>query len=243
MTALDAFIQRIFEIHEGSVKYVVRLHGINSNVSRLGRALTQIYTVGIDSVNAMMKAMALIGRSMRGLLITRFISDLVPLLRHILDIWSTGIGEAVVPDLEPLRLSIFWRFTPPTDVIAGVISSLIGESGKLSIPTNEDVATIPPISLGTPPPTLELIETVNAHISRISEVRRKVYETAPAMTGVGIDYGSVRATQGIFDALKRSTEEVYGVEVLGVTPPRLGVVDTVQEVYEKLAAPTSILVP
>ena len=88
MTALDAFIQRIFEIHEGSVKYALRLHGINSDVSRLGRALTQVYAVGIDSIKAMMKAMAMPGRSMQGLLITRLVSDLIPLLRHILDVWS-----------------------------------------------------------------------------------------------------------------------------------------------------------
>ena len=246
MTALDAFTKRIFEIHEGSVKYVLGLQDINSNVSRLGRVLTQIYTVGIDAVNAMMKAMTMLGRRMQGLLITRLVSDLLPLLRPILDIWSTGIGEAVVSDLEPLKVSIFGRFTPPTDVIARVIGSLTGESRKLSIPTYEDIATIPPIPLVTPPPTLELMETVNAHINRISEVGRKVYETAPAMTvGVGIDYGSmrVRATRGIFDILRRGVEEVYGVEALEVTPSRLGIIDTIQEVYEKFAAPASILVP
>jgi hypothetical protein len=244
MTAVDDFTKRMFEIHEGSVKHIAALQGLNSNVSTLDRALTRIYTVGFEAVNAVIKAITMLVKRMQGLFITRFARDLQPPMPPILDAWNTEIEEAVAAGLEPLKLSIFWRRTPPTDAIAEAMRGLAEGPRKMSIPTYRGIAAIPSVPLVTPPPTQELMRTVNDYVGRISEIEYKFYEASHAKAiRVGIDYGGARrrATRGVFEAVRRGAKEAYVAEALAATPRRLDAAETIREISDRFVTPASVL--
>ena len=242
MTALDDLTRKMFEIHEDSVKHIAGLQGLNSNVSTLSRAFTRIYRVSIDGVNAIIKAIMMLGRRMQGLFLTSFARDLMPTLPPILDAWNT-VEEAVVSGLEPLKLSIFWRLTPPTEAIAGAIRGLAEGPGKMSILAYEGIAAMPSVPLVTPPPT-QVMRTINDYVGRISEIEYKFFEAAPATAlRVGIHYGGARrrATRGVFDAVRRGVKEAHGAKALATTPPQLEAVETIREISDRFVAPISVL--
>jgi len=243
MSALDTLTRRIFELHKGSVDSIAGLQGFNNNISTLNRAISRISTTVINAVNAIAKAMSMFGQ-MQGLFITGFARDLMPTLPPILDTWNTEIEEAVASGLEPLKLSIFWRLNPPTDAITRAIHGLVEGPRKISIPAYEGIPTIPSMPLVTPPPTQELMKTINDYIGRTSEIEYKFYEAAPAIAlRVGINYGGVRrrATRGVFDVARRGVKEAFGAETLIAAPPRLEAVGAIREVSDRFMAPASVL--
>lgn len=195
MADANALIKRIVQTHESILSSIAGIRTINAFVLSLSRELARRYARSISVVRDMIGQMAMHGRNVQSLHVARLVGGIQPALET-----GTGESEGGVSLLESLRVFVSRRFT---DVIPGIINRLRTELRRLRVPPYKRAVTTPSMPLAIQPQMLETIEAIGYHISRISDVRRKIYEASSATTRrIGVSYtqstGTAFSPVGVF---------------------------------------------
>jgi len=171
---INVLTKRIIEIHESSAENIAGIHRINVTSSALSKALVNMHIHSNGVVKAMIKTMAIFGKTVQSLHITRLVNGLV-------FVFETDSSEfkSAVSNLVSFKVSISWRFT---GIIPRIIKRHLGELRELYLPPSKRAATIPLIPLAIHSPTVETMGAIADNISKISEVGQRIYKTATAVT-------------------------------------------------------------